>query len=344
MNREKREIEPAGNNSPPNNSNTSVGLATPLHRNEDSHPLDLGPKELARTTISPSSVATKATGPRTPSGKKRSKYNALKHGILSGAVVLKGESRAEYDSLLKDLWETIQPEGRLEEILVEKLATILWRHRRLLMAEAAEIRKATEFLERDQRNQQEAEAEEIGSSSVLEYDGGLIRKIQNPVVLRRCLELLVELRQGIETDGFDPEQDTPILEKICGDRDSTALHETLYDTYLMWLSTRDVPEEEREREGYATPEQCKQNVLHEIDAEIRRLKRYQKARASIEGDRIKLEILRQSIPDFPRSDRLLRYEASLERAFERTLNQLERLQRMRLGQPVLPPVKIEVSR
>jgi len=42
-------------------------------------------------------------------------------------------------------------------------------------------------------------------------------------------------------------------------------------------------------------------------------------------------------------DRLLRYEASLERTFDRTLNQLERLQRMRLGQPVPPPVKVELS-
>ncbi len=35
--------------------------------------------------------------------------------------------------------------------------------------------------------------------------------------------------------------------------------------------------------------------------------------------------------------------ASLERAFDHTLSQLERLQRMRLGQPVLPPVKVELS-
>jgi len=45
-------------------------------------------------------------------------------------------------------------------------------------------------------------------------------------------------------------------------------------------------------------------------------------------------VLRRSIPDSHRLERLLRYEASLERAFDRTLSQLERLQRMRLGQPV----------
>jgi len=49
----------------------------------------------------------------------------------------------------------------------------------------------------------------------------------------------------------------------------------------------------------------------------------------------------RNVPDGPGLDRLLRYEASLERSFDRTLSQLERLQRMRLGQPVLP--KLEVS-
>ena len=40
---------------------------------------------------------------------------------------------------------------------------------------------------------------------------------------------------------------------------------------------------------------------------------------------------------------LMRYETSLEREFDRTLNQLERLQLMRVGQPVPPPVKVELS-
>ncbi len=38
------------------------------------------------------------------------------------------------------------------------------------------------------------------------------------------------------------------------------------------------------------------------------------------------------------------YEAAIEHAFVRTLNSLERLQRMRWGHAVLPPVKVELSR
>ncbi|HEX2714265.1 MAG TPA: hypothetical protein VHM88_18890 [Candidatus Acidoferrales bacterium] len=200
--------------------------------------------------------------------------------------------------------------------------------------------KGTEFLQWDQRNQQQ-EAEEMGGSDLFDPTPPLIHKIQNPVVLECCLELLAELRQGIEEGGFDEERDTAILRKIYGSTDH--LRKTLHHFYWRWFHTSDVSEEERQREGYATLEQCKQNVLDLIDAEVRHLKRYRKTQASIEADRTKLEILRRSVPESPSLDRLLRYEASLERAFDRTLSQLERLQRMRLGQPVLPALKVELS-
>src|SRR5438876_9184083 len=52
---------------------------------------------------------------------------------------------------------------------------------------------------------------------------------------------------------------------------------------------------------------------------------------------------RHCLANGPGLDRLLRYEASLERTLDRTLSQLERLQRMRLGQPVLPKLEVRHS-
>ena len=88
----------------------------------------------------------KSTGPRSPQGKQRSKYNALKHGIYSNMPLLKDESRTDYQSLLQQLREYHQPEGRTEELLVENLAILTLRRRRFLKAEVAEIAKGTEFL------------------------------------------------------------------------------------------------------------------------------------------------------------------------------------------------------
>ena len=39
----------------------------------------------------------------------------------------------------------------------------------------------------------------------------------------------------------------------------------------------------------------------------------------------------------------LRYSPALNREFDRTLNQLERLQRIREGQPVPPTLKLDLS-
>jgi hypothetical protein len=99
----------------------------------------------------------------------------------------------------------------------------------------------------------------------------------------------------------------------------------------------------RANNGFASPAECKENFLEEVNEEIGRLKRYQKAQVSMQANRRKLESLGQNVPDTPASERLLRYEAHLDRAFDRTLNQLERLQRMRLGQPVPPPIKVQLS-
>ena len=132
-----------------------------------------------------------------------------------------------------------------------------------------------------------------------------------------------------------------MLEEIYGP--VVEFQKTLLGNYLMWLDTAEAPEEERQREGYATPQRCKDNVLVAIDDEIDRLRTYQRKQASIESERTKLEILRRNIPESGSQDRLLRYEASLERAFDRTVNQLDRIQRQRRGQPAIPRIEIDLS-
>jgi hypothetical protein len=52
---------------------------------------------------------------------------------------------------------------------------------------------------------------------------------------------------------------------------------------------------------------------------------------------------RQAIPNRDALDRLLRYEAAIERDLGRANNRLERLQRRRKGEPVPPPGKIRLS-
>lgn len=74
-------------------------------------------------------------------GYSKSRLNALRHGILSQHTVLPGEDRTEYLALLNALVAEHCPEGPTEEHLVEEIAGVIWRKRRLRIAEGAAVRR-----------------------------------------------------------------------------------------------------------------------------------------------------------------------------------------------------------
>ena len=100
--------------------------------------------EEAKPGPCPSVPVQKTSGPRTSVGKERSSHNSRKHAIFSKVALLANEPRSEFDSLLRGLRKDLQPEGTLEEALVEKLAILLWRYRRFLRAETEDIQTVIE--------------------------------------------------------------------------------------------------------------------------------------------------------------------------------------------------------
>src|SRR5216683_6465920 len=164
-----------------------------------------------------SSLTRRATGPRTQVGKQRSKYNATKHAIFSSVALLEGESRSEFNSLLEGLLENFQPIGALEEILVNKLVTLFWRYRRLLIAEAAEIRKGIAF---PRTNKDDQSSQRINFVVTYvgrgEEDCELMQRIAAPEIREKCLGLLRDLKTGIEGGGFDINRDSAILTRLYG--------------------------------------------------------------------------------------------------------------------------------
>jgi hypothetical protein len=65
------------------------------------------------------------------------RFNALRHGVLSQSTVLPWEDGDEYRVLLEALVAEYNPQGPTEEHLVEELAGIIWRKRRLRLGENA---------------------------------------------------------------------------------------------------------------------------------------------------------------------------------------------------------------
>jgi hypothetical protein len=95
-------------------------------------------------TAQTATKATLAPHPESHCGYESSRFNAVRHGVLSVHTVLPGEDEAEYASLLSALVEEHAPDGPTEVHLVEEIAGIIWRKRRLRLAEAASYRRGLE--------------------------------------------------------------------------------------------------------------------------------------------------------------------------------------------------------
>jgi len=82
--------------------------------------------------------------PADTGGTEITRFNALKHGVLSRYTVLPWENADEYHAIVAALVAEHAPQGPTEEHLVEEIAGIMWRKRRLRLAEAAAHRRGLE--------------------------------------------------------------------------------------------------------------------------------------------------------------------------------------------------------
>lgn len=83
--------------------------------------------------------AVLSTGPTSAEGKLTSSRNATRHGLFTSRLLLDHEDPTELDALMFDLSESLEPVGPVEHALVERIAIAMWRQRRLVAAESAEL-------------------------------------------------------------------------------------------------------------------------------------------------------------------------------------------------------------
>jgi hypothetical protein len=75
-----------------------------------------------------------SSGP-TEEGKKRSRLNALRHGITGQVTTMTDEDRAAHDKLSQALVKDLAPEGAMEIQLAQRIATDSWRLNRISAVE-----------------------------------------------------------------------------------------------------------------------------------------------------------------------------------------------------------------
>jgi hypothetical protein len=86
----------------------------------------------------------KSRGPTTAEGRLKCSGTRLRHGRYAASIVLDGESRKRFLSLIESLYLEFQPQTACQEMLVEKMAVAQWRQMRLWTYEKTTITREAE--------------------------------------------------------------------------------------------------------------------------------------------------------------------------------------------------------
>jgi len=280
--------------------------------------------------------ARRSTGPRTEEGKGIAKMNAVRHGILSEAVVVEGleigEDEGEFRALRERSWKSLAPVGPAEELLVDRIVTAQWRLRRVLVAETGEIALSVEG-GRWQRSNREPIFRGIFLSNLHDPVDELMKSTHGLDYLSCVLETLLKevVRDGELTEvAFDH------VRRLFGNKSNSVTRE-LEGLREKFTANPD---------GLA-PEVLKENFRRAVVAYIEReLNLYRQLRGERQEREEKEEAARQAADILPGAavlDKIMRYEITLERQLYRAMDQLERLQRRRDGEEVPPPLNVELS-
>src|SRR4030095_3472913 len=80
--------------------------------------------------------AKHSTGPRTESGRRRSRRNAVRHGLTAETVIDILEDAADCRAFERAIKSDYSPQTAIEGQLVSRLASLLWRLRRAVIVES----------------------------------------------------------------------------------------------------------------------------------------------------------------------------------------------------------------
>jgi len=91
--------------------------------------------------------AQHSTGPRTESGKRRSRRNAIRHGLMAETVIDALEDAADYRAFERAIKSDYSPQTAIEGQLVSRLASLLWRLRRAVIVESGLLNMQAETIQ-----------------------------------------------------------------------------------------------------------------------------------------------------------------------------------------------------
>ena len=285
--------------------------------------------------------ATKSTGPKSARGKAMVRQNALKHGILAKEMIATENGNAEgFQSLLAELVDEYQPIGPTEKLLVERIASCWWRLTRVVRAENGGLAERLAAIH-----------EWLGTIGVDAFNKDFVEwmlmRAERPLTRKSTASLREKVAANQET--LRNLRRTPsgiltlrnairdIKEEVMRDDDFS--YERLTDMLncLGFHWTANLP-----FAGKSVSPDKYQQFISLLDKEIVELEQSAKDLLSERWAELSSKVLSASLPSDDAANRILRYEAHVDRQLYRAQDQLERLQRRRRGDNVPPPLKIEI--
>jgi len=280
--------------------------------------------------------AAKSTGPRTPRGRAASKMNAIKHGILSHEVLLSSrlgrESVEEFEALHQRFVEDLQPEGPLEEMLVDQIVTAHWRQRRALTAEAGEIARGLHVIK---RRRDLGPAPSVMRLQSLVWSDPALALEQSAAGNAVLAEWLTEMRRTVKVEGALTEASIQSLAALLGGKPSSLVEEL--EDFRRSLDPAPGNPDAAQREDVKT------ETIAFLDRRIdfhRTMRRHWADQDEQEND---ARLAAAMLPSNEVLDKIQRYETKLERQIQRAMVQLERVQRMRRGETIPAPLSVDLS-
>ena len=142
-----------------------------------------------------------STGPRTPEGKASSRRNGLKHGLSGEGIVLSTEDAEEVELRDSELQAELNPQTRMGQILVRRIATLSVRMERGAQQEfaaiASRVRLAADDFDQDRLD----EADRLFSRLPDDPRANLRKLRRSPEGVDRLLLAWRELRDDLTQDG-----------------------------------------------------------------------------------------------------------------------------------------------
>ncbi len=245
-----------------------------------------------------------------PSSYELVRFNAIQHGILSRYTVLSHEDGSEYQALLSALLEEHQPTGMTEVHLVEELAGIIWRKRRVLQAEGATINRNLRGLVNSNINSP--------ISAAAPFVRGLSSQdIDLQDLMNATPEEIAKHLRNAELDLVATRKAAAILRLAGADCYEQARRVLIAESRNWW-------DDHVEEESYpATAEGLAQFIRESLEPICIRMEheaRFQPA--------IKAQTLGEGLQAY-KLEKLNRYETHLDRKFERTLAMILKLKELR---------------